>query len=88
MTGYSWNRKYNKKMVSCLLFIGGAFLLVEHVYNFDGMDFEIIGHEILGIGMIITGFILSLKWKQIPALLKAIKEHRWHAVIDEGERNT
>lgn len=87
MTGYSHNKEYTRKMVSFLLILGGAGLILEHLFRFEGFDlFDLVGHETYGLVMIGAGFILSLKWKQIPALLRAIKERRWHAVIDEGER--
>jgi hypothetical protein len=36
--------------------------------------------------MIIVAFLLSLKWKQLPALIEAIKKREWRKVLDEGER--
>ena len=86
MTGHSWNKKYWKKMISCLLFLSGAFLLIEHVYNFGGMDLEIIGHEYLGLLFIIIGFLLSLKWGQISEVRKAWKDRNLRKLLDEGER--
>ena len=79
--------KYYKKLTGGLLIVGGGFLLLEHLFNFGGFDIEIAGHEIYGLALIAIGFGINLKRKQIPALLKAIKNHNWHAVIDEGERN-
>ena len=87
MTGFSYSKKYNRKMISCLLFLGGAFLLIEHVYNFGGMDIELIGHEVIGIVMIAIGFLISIKWSQLKGLRKAIKERNLHAILDEGERH-
>ena len=78
--------KYYKKLGSGLLIVAGSFLLLEHLFNFSGFDLEILGHEYYGIGLIVSGFLLSLKYKQIPALLKAIRNRNWHAVMDEGER--
>jgi cytochrome b subunit of formate dehydrogenase len=86
MTGYSHNKVYIKKLVSGLLIVGGSFLLLEHLFNFGGFDIELIGHEYYGIGMIIAAFLLSLKWKQLPALLEAIRNREWLKVLDEGER--
>lgn len=86
MTGYSYSIPYIKKMVSGLLIVGGTFLLLEHLFNFTGFDLEIIGHEYWGLGMIIIAFLLSIKWKQLPALLEAVKKREWKKVLDEGER--
>ena len=78
--------KYYKKLVGGLLILGGGFLMLEHLFVFDGFDIELAGHEIYGIVLIGMGFALNLKWKQIPALLQAIKNRNWHGVIDEGKR--
>lgn len=56
---------YSKKPISAALIAGGAGLLLEHLFTFDGFDLlDFWGHEYLGIGLIITGFLLSMKWKQ------------------------
>lgn len=86
MTGYSYSKKYTKKMISGLLIVGGSFLLIEHLFTFQGFDIEIIGHEIIGLGMIIIALLLSMKWKQLPAFIEAIKKKEWRKVSDEGER--
>lgn len=86
MTGYSYSIPYIKKMISGLLIVGGTFMLLEHLFNFSGFDLEIIGHEFYGMGMILIAFLLSIKWKQLPAVLEAIRKHEWKKVLDEGER--
>lgn len=86
MAEYSWNRKYIKKITSGLLIIGGSFLLLEHLFSFQGFDLEIVGHEYYGIGMIVVGFVLSIKWEQLPAFLKALKNHNWRKILDKGKR--
>jgi hypothetical protein len=56
---------YHKKLASGLLIVGGSFLMLEHLFmygRFDLLDF--IGHEWYGLGMIITGFLLSMAWAQ------------------------
>jgi len=86
MTGYSYSTKYAKKIVSGLLIVGGSFLLMEHLFNFGGFDIELIGHEYYGVIMILIAFLLSMKWGQLPAFLKAIKKGEWRKALDEGER--
>ena len=78
--------RYYKKLVSGLLIVGGGFLLLEHLFQFGGFDIEIVGHEIFGLLMIVIALLLSMKWKQLPALLNAIKNRQWLKVIDQGER--
>ena len=80
MTGCSYNIDYIKKIVSGLLIVGGSFLLLEHLFNFGGFDIEIIGHEYYGFGMIIAGFLLSIKWKQLKDIKKI------GDIVDEGDR--
>lgn len=77
---------YYKKLVSGLLIVGGGFLLLEHLFQFWGFDVELVGHEIYGLLMIVIALLLSMKWKQLPALLDAIKNRQWLKVIDQGER--
>ena len=56
---------YHKKVISMLLIIGGTSLLIEHLFTWGGFDLlDLWGHEYLGFGMIIIGFLLSIKWKQ------------------------
>jgi hypothetical protein len=86
MTGYSYNLGYAKKMVSGLLIVGGGFLLIEHLFNFKGFDIELIGHEYYGLIMILTAFLLSMKWKQLPAYITALKDRNLKKILDEGER--
>ena len=78
--------QYYKKLLSGLLIVGGSFLLLEHLFSFEGFDIELLGHEWYGIGMIVTGFLLMIKWKQIKDIIKAIKRKDIKGVIDEGER--
>ena len=78
--------QYYKKLISGLLIIGGCFLLLEHLFSFEGFDIELLGHEWYGIGMIISGILLSVKWRQIKDIIKAIKRRDIKRIIDEGER--
>jgi len=57
--------KYIKKLLSAFLIIGGAFLLIEHLYVWGGFDvYDLLGHEWYAILMIIIGFLLNLKFKK------------------------
>jgi len=78
--------RYYKKLLSGLLIIGGCFLLIEHLFTFEGFDIELLGHEYYGIGMVILGFLLMLKWSQIEDIIKAIKRKDMKGILDEGER--
>lgn len=77
---------YYKKLISGLLIVGGGFLLLEHLFSFSGFDLELLGHEWYGVIMIIAALLISMKWKQLPALIKAIRERNIWKVLDEGER--
>lgn len=64
---------YYKKLASGVLLVGGSFLMIEHLFMFDGFDLlDFVGHEYYGFGMIITGFLLSMKWGQ----WKTLKLHK------------
>ena len=71
-------RKDYKKPISAVLIAGGAALLMEHLFTYNGFDLlDIQGHETYGLIMIAVGFILSIKWKQWDSLnLKDIKNWR------------
>ena len=57
--------EYCKKPLSAALIMGGTGLMMEHLFSFDGFDLlDFWGHEYVGIGMIILGFLLSMKWGQ------------------------
>ena len=78
--------KYYKKLTSGGMIVVGSFLLLEHLFNFGGFDIELLGHEYYGAGLIVLGFLLSLKWEQIRDVLAAWKDRKLHAMLDEGER--
>ena len=77
---------YYKKLTSAFLIVGGSFLLLEHLFTFEGFDIEFFGHEYYGLILIALGFLLKVKWKQLPAFLNAIKNRQWIEVLDKGER--
>ena len=78
--------KYYRKLISGLLIIGGSFLLLEHLFTFEGFDIELIGHEYYGIAMIAIAFLVSIKWKQLPAFIEAIRRKDIREILDKGER--
>jgi hypothetical protein len=67
--------EYCKKPVSACLLMGGTGLMMEHLFSFGGFDLlDFWGHEYVGLGMIIVGFLLSMKWGQWEELdLKKVK---------------
>ena len=57
--------KDHHKSTSALLIMGGAGLIMEHLFTYDGFDLlDFAGHEYYGLAMILIGFLLSMKWKQ------------------------
>ncbi len=66
---------YYKKLTSGLLIVGGSFLMMEHLFTYGGFDLlDFIGHEYYGFGMIVIGFLLSMKWFQWESMnLKNVK---------------
>lgn len=66
-TKENWNKlkPYYTKLLSGALIVCGSFLMLEHLFMFEGFDLlDWIGHEYYGLGMIIIGFLLSMKWSQ------------------------
>lgn len=78
--------QYYRKLSSFILLVLGIALMLEHLFQFGGYDLELIGHEWYGLGCIILALLLSMKWKQLPQLLLAIRQRKWREVFDEGER--
>lgn len=57
--------EYCKKPISAGLIMGGTGLMIEHLFTYDGFDLlDFWGHEYLGLGMIIVGMFISMKWWQ------------------------
>lgn len=60
---------YYKRLISLVLIVGGAALMIEHLFQYQGFDtLDFFGHEYIGFGMIIIGFLLSMKWGQWKSL--------------------
>ena len=78
--------KYYRKLVGALLILGGSALMLEHLFNFDGFDIEMLGHEFYGIVMIIIGYLLCLKWEQLRGFLDALQNRNIYKILDEGAR--
>ncbi len=78
-TKENWRRlaPYYKKLVSAGLIVLGSFLMLEHLFEFGGFDLlDFIGHEYYGLGMVMAGFLLSMKWSQWKEL-KLWKIKNW-----------
>lgn len=66
-TKENWKRlsPYYRKVISGVLIVGGSFLMLEHLFEFGGFDLlDFIGHEYYGLGAIIAGLLISMKWEQ------------------------
>lgn len=58
-------KKEFKKLGSIFLVGGGSFLILEHIYTYGRINiFDILGHEWLGIVLIIAGILFANDWKQ------------------------
>lgn len=87
MTGYSLPPiPYAKKLVGAMLIISGGFLLLEHLFTFNGYDIELFGHEYLGIAMILSAFLINIKREQWKAFIYAVKKREWRKILDECDR--
>ena len=55
-----------KKLGSVILIGSGAFLLIEHTMTYSGIDlFDFLGHEILGIVLIVVGILTANRWGRL-----------------------
>jgi len=80
MSGYSWDRRYIRKLLGGVCIVSGGFLLMEHLFTFGHFDIEVLGHEYYGLALIVFGFLLNIDWKQLRDIRK-LKD-----LIDEGNR--
>ena len=56
---------YYIRLLSGMLIVSGSFLMLEHLFVYEGFDLlDFMGHEYYGLGMIIIGFLISMKWSQ------------------------
>jgi len=78
--------KYYRTLITGAFFAAGNFLMYEHLFRYGGFDIEILGHEWYGLGLILIGTSLSIKWGQLQALIKALKKRNIRTILDEGER--
>lgn len=62
-------KPYYRKLVAATLFIVGAFLSLEHLFQFGGFDLlDIIGHETYGFALILLAILVGTKWEQWETL--------------------
>lgn len=56
--------KYLKNLVGISSIFLGAFLIIEHIYSWGEFSFfDFIGHEWLGLILVIGGIIINLNFK-------------------------
>ena len=58
--------KQSKKLIGCVLILVGAFLELEHILTYGGIDLlDFFGHEVLGIILIIVGLLVANRWGRL-----------------------
>lgn len=55
---------YVRRLFATAMVVLGAFFLAEHIYRFGFEWWDIIGHEYLGLGLILGGVLLAMRWKR------------------------
>ncbi len=60
--GTDWT--YVRRLFGAALVVLGSFLLTEHIYRFGFEFYDIIGHEYLGLALILAGVFLTMRWKR------------------------
>ena len=66
-TKENWRKllPYYKKLIGAGMIVLGAFLMLEHLFQFGGFDMlDFIGHEYYGVGLILGALLLCMKWGQ------------------------
>ncbi len=59
---------YIRRLCGTALVVLGAFFLGEHIYRFGFEFYDIIGHEYLGLALILAGCLLTIRWKKEPGV--------------------
>jgi len=55
-----------KKLGSMGLVGVGAFLILEHIYSYGGIDlWDLLGHEWMGIVLVVAGCLTANKWGRL-----------------------
>jgi len=52
-------KKYNLRLAGSVSVVAGAFLLVEHIYNFGFEPLDFVGHEWYGVILVSIGCVLG-----------------------------
>lgn len=55
---------YVRRLFATALVVLGAFLLAEHVYRWGFEWWDVVGHEWLGLGFIVAGVLLAMRWRR------------------------
>lgn len=63
MGEFNYIKKEWKKLGSISLILVGVFLIIEHIYTYGKINlFDILGHELIGIILIISGSLTAHDW--------------------------
>lgn len=56
---------YNKKLFGVGFIVLGGFFVIEHIWTWDEFAFwDFIGHEWLGLILILFGILINVNWSR------------------------
>ncbi len=58
------NWTYVRRLFGAGIALLGAFLLIEHIYHWGFEFYDIIGHEYLGLLLILVGIALTIRFNK------------------------
>jgi len=59
-------KKEWKRLGSIITIGAGAFLIIEHIWTYGGIDlWDLLGHEWIGILLIIAGILTANRWGRL-----------------------
>lgn len=78
---FEYIKKENKKLIGGGLILLGAFLEIQHIFTYGGIDlFDFFGHEVVGIIFIIAGLLVANRWGRLKfkeAIIYAKDKFKW-----------
>lgn len=75
--GSDEKRRYNLKLIALGLMLLGFFFMWEHLWAWGYLEFELFGHETLGLVLLVAGVLMGIylrRWKRAKSVSRRISK--------------